>query len=109
MARFDVIAAILIDCRKYLEDVRKQTKICVDTFRYGYIGKTVSDMNGCEYTQTRRGKPYGYIAAIQDGDKLYVGYTLLSDVEKYADYDFYRGVAKITRGFLTKGVNGYGI
>ena len=33
----------------------------------------------------------------------------LSDVEKYADYDFYRGVAKITRGFLTKGVNGYGI
>lgn len=73
----------LIDCRKYLDDIRSQTKICVDTFRYGYIGKTVSDVNGSEYTQTRRGKPYGYLAAIQDGDKLYVGYTLLSDAEKY--------------------------
>ena len=73
----------LIESRKYLEDVRNQTKICVDTFRYGYIGKTISDANGSEYTQTRRGKPYGYLAAIQDGDKLYVGYTLLSDKEKF--------------------------
>ena len=32
----------LIESRKYLEDVRKHTKICVDTFRYGYIGKTIS-------------------------------------------------------------------
>ena len=71
----------LIESRKYLDDIRKQTKICVDTFRYGYIGKTISDANGSEYTQTRRGKPYGYLAAIQDGDKLYVGYTLLSDKE----------------------------
>ena len=73
----------LIESRKYLDDIRKQTKICVDTFRYGYIGKTISDANGSEYTQTRRGKPYGYLAAIQDGDKLYVGYTLLSDKEKF--------------------------
>ena len=73
----------LIESRKYLDDIRKQTKICVDTFRYGYIGKTISDANGSEYTQTRRGKPYGYLAAIQDGDKLYVGYTLLSDKEMF--------------------------
>ena len=73
----------LIESRKYLEDVRRAQKICVDTFRYGYIGKIVTDMYGSEFTQTRRGRPYGYIAAIQDGDKLYVGYTLLSDKEKF--------------------------
>ena len=69
--------------RDYIDEIRSKRKICVDTFRYGYIGKTVTDMYGSEFVQSRRGRPYGYLAAIQEGDDIYVGYTLLSDDEKF--------------------------
>lgn len=76
-------ANTLIESRLYLDEVRSKMKICVDTFRDGYIGKVVSTVTGSEFVQTKRGKPYGYLAAIQDGDKIYAGYTLVSDDEKF--------------------------
>lgn len=77
-------AKLLIESRQFLERARDVEKYCVDTFRYGYIGKKVSDMNGSEFVQTRRGRPYGYIAAVLGkDDKVYVGYTFISENELF--------------------------
>lgn len=77
-------AQLLIESRQFLEKARGVEKYCVDTFRYGYIGKKVSDMNGSEFVQTRRGRPYGYIAAVLgNDDKVYVGYTFISENELF--------------------------
>lgn len=77
-------AQLLIKSRQFLEKARNVEKYCVDTFRYGYIGKKVTDMYGSEFVQTRRGRPYGYIAAVLDNDdKVYVGYTFISENELF--------------------------
>ena len=77
-------AKLLIESRQFLEKARDVEKYCVDTFRYGYIGKKVSDMYGSEFVQTRRGRPYGYIAAVLGNDhKVYVGYTFISENELF--------------------------
>lgn len=77
-------AKLLIESRQLLEKARGVEKYCVDTFRHGYIGKKVTDMNGSEFVQTRRGRPYGYLAAVLDNDdKVYVGYTFISENELF--------------------------
>lgn len=77
-------AKLLIESRQFLEKARGVEKYCVDTFRHGYIGKKVSDMNGSEFVQTRRGRPYGYLAAVLgNDDKVYVGYTFISENELF--------------------------
>lgn len=77
-------AKLLIESRQLLEKARGVEKYCVDTFRHGYIGKKVSDTNGSEFVQTRRGRPYGYLAAVLGNDnKVYVGYTFVSENELF--------------------------
>lgn len=78
-------ATKLIESRLFIDEIRKNRKISVDTFRYGFIGKTVTDENGSEFVQTKRGRPYGYLAAVQDEatKTIYVGYTFLSKEEKF--------------------------
>ena len=77
-------AQLLIESRQFLEKARGVEKYCVDTFRHGYIGKKVTDMYGSEFVQTRRGRPYGYLAAVLgNDDKVYVGYTFISENELF--------------------------
>lgn len=77
-------AKLLIESRQFLEKARGVEKYCVDTFRHGYIGKKVTDMNGSEFVQTRRGRPYGYLAAVLgNDDKVYVGYTFINENELF--------------------------
>lgn len=77
-------AQLLIESRQFLEKARGVEKYCVDTFRHGYIGKKVTDTYGSEFVQTRRGRPYGYLAAVLgNDDKVYVGYTFISENELF--------------------------
>lgn len=76
-------AIALNDARKVVANYTKDERISVDTFRCGFIGKKISDENGSEFVQTRRGKPYGYIAAIFKDGKIYAGYTFVNPTEKY--------------------------
>lgn len=74
-------ANLLRDSRDYLDSFKE--KYVSEAFRYGYIGKTVSDMHGNTYVQTNRGKHYGYLAAVFDGKDIYIGFTYISKNEKY--------------------------
>lgn len=71
----------LKESRDYIESFKE--KYVTEAFRYGYIGKTVTDMYGNTYVQTSRGKHYGYLAAVFDGTDIYVGFTYISKSEKY--------------------------
>lgn len=77
-------AHTLNESRKFITAVTEKEKISVDTFRYGFIGKAFTDEHGSEFVQTRRGKPYGYVAAVMDENKkIYAGYTFLSKDETF--------------------------
>lgn len=74
-------ALSLKESRDYIKGFKE--KYATEAFRYGYIGKTVTDMYGNTYVQTSRGKHYGYLAAVFDGADIYVGFTYISKSEKY--------------------------
>jgi hypothetical protein len=74
-------ATSLKESRDYIENFKE--KYASEAFRYGYIGKTVTDMYGNTYVQVNRGKHYGYLAAVFDGNDIYIGFTYISKNEKY--------------------------
>lgn len=86
LEEFKNAALSLVDARNFIAKVAAKEKFATDTFRYGYIGRKVYDMDSCEFVQTNRGKPYGYLAAVlgADGKTIYAGFTYVSEDEKYA-------------------------
>lgn len=80
------MAAIqLKESRDYIAEVAAKERFSTDTFRSGYIGKKVSTLDGSEFVQITRGRPYGYLAAVlgADGKTIYSGFTYVSENEKY--------------------------
>ena len=78
-------AEALSKARKFITEVSSKEKFITDTFRIGFVGKSISDQFGTEYIQTSRGRPYGTLAAVYDEEtgKIYAGFTYLSDDEKF--------------------------
>lgn len=78
-------ATSLRDSRDFIDEVSKKERYATEAFRYGYIGKTVTDQNGNTYVQTNRGSHYGYIAAVYDEKtkRIFAGFTYISEDEKY--------------------------
>ena len=59
-------ADALSKARKFITEVSSKEKFITDTFRIGFVGKSISDQFGTEYIQTSRGRPYGTLAAVYD-------------------------------------------
>lgn len=79
-------AYLLKDSRDYVSNFENSGNVYLTEFlRYGYIGKVSYDMNGTEYVQTSRSKPYGCLVSIynKNSDKVYVGYSIIHDDEMY--------------------------
>jgi hypothetical protein len=55
----------------------------IECIRGGFIGKEVYDKDGVKYIQASRGKPYGYMVAIADDNKVYVGYSLIHGDDEF--------------------------
>ena len=50
-----------------------------ERLRDGFIGELVHTANGTSYIQCVRGKPYGTVVAIKNGDDIAIGITYLDD------------------------------
>lgn len=76
-------AEILHAAREYVNNITSSRPVCVEAFRVGFIGKTISDESGTKYVQTSRGKPIGYIAAVEKDGEIYYGWTFASEAETF--------------------------
>lgn len=82
---FSAAAQSLAESRKAIDEFHKKERFIVDTLRKGFIGNKITDMDGTEYVQISRGRPYGYFAGVYDEKtkKIYVGIAYVSPTERW--------------------------
>ena len=83
------IKGLVAEATEFVENYHKEngTKgYIAERIRDGFIGNVVYTDEGIPFIQTTRGKPYGTIVSIPNGDDISIGVSYLDEEDKNFDY-----------------------